>query len=48
MKELLESGRVVPVVDASYPLSKTVEAFWHFEKDHAHGKVVITVELNGR
>ena len=48
MKELLESGRVVPVVDASYPLSKTVEAFWHFEKDHAQGKIVITVELNGR
>jgi NADPH:quinone reductase-like Zn-dependent oxidoreductase len=48
MKELLESGRVVPVVDASYPLSKTVEAFWPFEKDHAQGKIVITVEFNGR
>jgi NADPH:quinone reductase-like Zn-dependent oxidoreductase len=48
MKELLEAGRVVPVIDGCYPLSKTAEALWYFEKEHAHGKVVITVELNGR
>jgi len=48
MKELLESGQVVPVIDGCYPLSKTAEALWYFEKEHAHGKVVITVELNGR
>jgi NADPH:quinone reductase-like Zn-dependent oxidoreductase len=48
MKELLESGQVVPVIDACYPLSRTAEALWYFEKEHAHGKVVITVELNGR
>ncbi len=43
MKELLESGRVVPVIDACYPLSKVAEALWYFEKEHAKGKVVITV-----
>ena len=48
MKDLLESGKVVPVIDGCYPLSKTAEALWYFEKEHAHGKVVITVELNGR
>lgn len=43
MKELLESGKVVPVIDDCYPLSKTAEAFWYFEKERARGKVVITV-----
>jgi NADPH:quinone reductase-like Zn-dependent oxidoreductase len=44
MKELLESGKIVPVIDRSYPLSKAAEALWYFEKEHAQGKVVITVE----
>ncbi len=44
MKELLESGKVVPVIDGCYPLSKTAEAFRYFEKVHPKGKVVITVE----
>jgi NADPH:quinone reductase-like Zn-dependent oxidoreductase len=43
IKELLESGQVVPVIDGCYPLSKTAEAFWYFEKEHAQGKVVITI-----
>jgi len=43
MKELLESGQVVPVIDGSYPLGQTAEAFWYFEKEHAKGKVVITI-----
>jgi NADPH:quinone reductase-like Zn-dependent oxidoreductase len=43
MKELLESGQVVPVIDACYPLSQTAEALWYFEKEHAKGKVVITM-----
>ena len=44
MKELLESGKVVPVIDGCYPLSKTPDALWYFEKEHAKGKIVITVE----
>ena len=48
MKELLESGKVVPVIDGCYPLSKTAEAFWYFEKEHAKGKVVITVEHDNK
>lgn len=46
VKELLESGKVIPVVDGCYPLSKTPEAFWYFEKAHPKGKVVITMEEN--
>jgi NADPH:quinone reductase-like Zn-dependent oxidoreductase len=46
MKELLESGKVIPAIDGCYPLSKTPEAFWYFEKEHPKGKVVITMEEN--
>ena len=44
MKELLESGKIMPVIDGCYPLSKTAEAFRYFEKVHAKGKIVITME----
>jgi NADPH:quinone reductase-like Zn-dependent oxidoreductase len=43
IKELLESGKIMPVIDGCYPLSKTPEAFWYFEKAHPKGKVVICV-----
>lgn len=43
MKELLESRKVIPIIDGCYPLSKTPEAFWYFEKEHPKGKVVISV-----
>jgi NADPH:quinone reductase-like Zn-dependent oxidoreductase len=46
MTELLESGQVVPVIDACYPLSRAAEALWYCETEHAKGKVVITVESN--
>jgi NADPH:quinone reductase-like Zn-dependent oxidoreductase len=39
----LEAGKVVPVIDRSYPLSEIVQAFRYFEETHARGKVVITV-----
>jgi NADPH:quinone reductase-like Zn-dependent oxidoreductase len=48
IKELLETGKIKPVIDGCYPLRKTAEAFWYFEKEHARGKVVITVEHDGR
>lgn len=44
IKELLESGKIMPVIDGCYPLSKTPEAFWYLEKEHARGKVVITMD----
>jgi NADPH:quinone reductase-like Zn-dependent oxidoreductase len=43
IKELLEHGKVVPVIDGYYPLSKIPVAFWYFEKEHPKGKVVIRV-----
>lgn len=44
MKELLEAGKVVPVIDKSYPLREVAEAIRYLEKGHARGKVVITME----
>ncbi|NTW45174.1 MAG: NAD(P)-dependent alcohol dehydrogenase, partial [Anaerolineaceae bacterium] len=46
IKELLESGKIKPVIDECYPLRDTAEAFWYFEKVHPQGKVVITMGLN--
>jgi len=43
IKELLESGKIIPVIDGCYPLRNTSEAFWYFEKVHPKGKVVISV-----
>jgi len=48
IKELLESGKVIPVIDGCYPLSETPEAFWYFEIVHPRGKVVISVEDNNK
>jgi NADPH:quinone reductase-like Zn-dependent oxidoreductase len=46
MKELLEAGKVVPVIDRRYPLSEVPEALRYLEEGHARGKVVITLEHN--
>ncbi len=43
VKELLEAGKVVPVIDRRYPLSETAEAIRYLEGRHAQGKVIITV-----
>src|SRR5688572_14908606 len=44
--ELLEAGKVVPVIDRYYSLSEVPEAIHYLEKGHARGKVAITVEHN--
>jgi NADPH:quinone reductase-like Zn-dependent oxidoreductase len=44
IKELLETGKVVPVIDRRYPLSETAEAIRYLETLHARGKVIINVE----
>jgi len=43
IKELLEAGKVVPVIDRCYPLSEVADALRYVEEGHAQGKVVITI-----
>jgi NADPH:quinone reductase-like Zn-dependent oxidoreductase len=43
IKDLLETEKIKPVIDACYPLSKTSDAFWYFEKTHPRGKVIISI-----
>ena len=43
VKELLEAGKVVPVIDRRYPLSEVPEAVRYYGKGHARGKVVIVI-----
>jgi len=48
IKELLEAGKVTPVIDRCYPLSEAVKAIWYLVEEHARGKVVITLEGNNK
>jgi NADPH:quinone reductase-like Zn-dependent oxidoreductase len=43
IKELLEAGKVIPVIDRRYALSEVPAAIRYLEEGHARGKVVITV-----
>ena len=43
LKELIEAGSVVPVIDRRYPLSGVPEALRYLEEGKARGKVVITL-----
>lgn len=43
ISELLESGKVMPVIDRCYPLSETAVAIRYLEAGHARGKVIITI-----
>lgn len=43
MKKLLETGKVVPVIDRCYPLSEVPDALRYLGTGHAKGKIVITV-----
>src|SRR6267154_2718046 len=46
LKELIEAGKLVPVIDRRYPLSEAADAIRYLEKGHAQGKIVLTVEHN--
>jgi NADPH:quinone reductase-like Zn-dependent oxidoreductase len=43
LKDLIESGRLAPVIDRTYPLRETAEAMRYLEDGHVRGKGVISV-----
>jgi NADPH:quinone reductase-like Zn-dependent oxidoreductase len=47
LKELIEAGKVTPVIDRTYPLSESADAIRYLETGHARGKVVISVRPDG-
>jgi NADPH:quinone reductase-like Zn-dependent oxidoreductase len=44
LRELMEAGKVTPVIDRRYKLSEIAEAIEYLEEGHARGKVVINLE----
>jgi NADPH:quinone reductase-like Zn-dependent oxidoreductase len=44
LRDLMQAGKVTPVIDRQYGLSEVPEAIRYLEKGHARGKVVITVQ----
>src|SRR5947207_16013767 len=43
LRELMEAGKVTPVIDRTYKIGETQAAVRYLEEGHAHGKVVVTV-----
>lgn len=43
VKDLIEAGKVKPVIDRCYQLYRTAEAFRYMEEEHARGKVIVSM-----
>jgi NADPH:quinone reductase-like Zn-dependent oxidoreductase len=40
----MQSGKVAPVIDRTYPMNQTADAVRYMEEGHARGKVVVTID----
>ena len=44
IKELIEAGKITPVIDKSYPLSELPQALQYYGEGRSRGKVIVTIE----
>ena len=44
LADLMQSGKITPVIDRTYKLNQTADALRYLEQGHARGKVVINLE----
>jgi NADPH:quinone reductase-like Zn-dependent oxidoreductase len=44
LSDLMQAGKITPVIDRSYKLNETADALRYLEQGHARGKVVIKLE----
>jgi NADPH:quinone reductase-like Zn-dependent oxidoreductase len=44
LKDLIEQGKITPVIDRRYPLAETAQAIRYFEEGRTRGKIVITAD----
>jgi NADPH:quinone reductase-like Zn-dependent oxidoreductase len=44
LRDLMQDGKLTPVIDRRYPLAETAQAIGYLEQGHAKGKVIITVD----
>lgn len=47
LKELVEAGKLTPILDQTYPLEQTAEAVTHVSERHTQGKTTITLDKAG-
>jgi NADPH:quinone reductase-like Zn-dependent oxidoreductase len=44
LRDLMQSGKVAPVIDRTYKMNETADAVRYMEEGHARGKVVVTID----
>jgi NADPH:quinone reductase-like Zn-dependent oxidoreductase len=44
LRDMMQTGKLTPVIDKRYKLSETAQAIGYLEQGHARGKVIVDVD----